>query len=142
MSDINQHSSPESAVEIRVADINTDKTRKADDSDTLYRVCFTLSQNPTQAWRGIFASQWGALRGTQTQPWPEAVIDGRFLFVDCSLRDVQGMYLPVLKKAVAATNEGYKGYAQEQATEQGRREDVWKIERKAVDDMVKSLDFE
>jgi hypothetical protein len=142
MSDTSQNSSAESAAEIRIVGINTDKTRKAIDSDTNYHVYFTLSQNPTQAWRGIFTDEWKALDITQTRPWPEAVIDGGFLFIDCTLQEVQATHLPVLKKAVAATNKRYKQYVQDQATEQEHRDDVWKQERKAVDAMAESLHFE
>jgi hypothetical protein len=142
MSDTSQNSSAESAAEIRIVGINTDKTRRAIDSDTNYHVYFTLSQNPTQAWRGIFTGEWKALDITQTRPWPEAVIDGGFLFINCNLQEVQTPYLPLLKKAVAATNKAYQRHVRAEATEQMRREEVWKQERKNVSEMAELLHFE
>ena len=59
----------------------------------------------------------------------------------CTLQEIVA-HLPVLKKAVAATNKTYKQYVQEHATEQEYREDVWKQERKAIDDIAKSLRFD
>jgi hypothetical protein len=47
-----------------------------------------------------------------------------------------------LKKAIEATNVAYKQYAREQVTEEERQADVWKQERKTVEDMAESLKFE
>ena len=97
---------------------------------------FELSGTPSPAWRDIFGGEWNDL-----SPLQEAGIDGRFLVMHCPLQKIE-VHLPVLKKAFAATNEAYIQYAREQATEQERREDVWKDERKTVKDMAKSLSFD
>jgi hypothetical protein len=100
-------------------------------------VYFELSGTPPLAWRDIFGREWKALNPTQ-----EAGIDGRFLVMHCPLQEVATAHLPALKKAVEATNVAYKQYAREQVTEEERRADVWKEERKAVEEMAKSLRFE
>jgi len=99
-------------------------------------VYFELSRTPPTAWKNIFAREWN-----DVNPMQEAGIDGGFLVMHCPLQKVT-VHFPVLKKVVAATNEAYKQYAKEQATEQERREDVWKDERKTVEDVAKSLHFE
>lgn len=71
-----------------------------------------------------------------------AIVDGRFLMVHCPLQEISAAYLPILKKAVAATNTSYKPYTIEQATELEQREDVWKQERKTVNDLAESLLFD
>ena len=85
----------------------------------------------------IFGREWKGLNLTQ-----EADIDGAFLVLHCQLHEVAATQLPALKKAVAATNEAYKRYAQKEATALEHREDVWKQERKDVDAMATSLRFD
>ena len=140
MSETNQNPSIDSTIEIRIVGLNRDKTRGTNGSDTEYHVYFELSGTPSQAWRNIFEREWMAM--TQPPLWQEASIDNRFLVMHCHLQDIAATHLSVLKKAVAATNIAYINYAQEQATEQEHREDVWKNERKAVDEMAESLHFE
>jgi hypothetical protein len=136
MSETNQKSSLEFTPDIRIVRLNTEKTRRIIGSFTGYQVYFELSETAPPAWRDIFAREWSDLN-----PLQEAGIDGRFLVMHCPLQKI-AVHLPVMKKAVAATNEAYKQYAQGQATEQKRREDVWKDERKTVEDIAKSLRFE
>ncbi|MBI1804806.1 MAG: hypothetical protein HY033_13370 [Ignavibacteriae bacterium] len=143
MSDTQQHSSAASTAEIRIVGLNTDKTRKTEKSDTLYQVYFELSGTPSQTWRNSFEREWKALNPAfrQQAGWQEASIDREFLVIHCTLQEV-ATQLQVLKKAIAATNKTYEHDVQEQAAEQERRDDVWKLERKAVDDMAKSLRFD
>jgi hypothetical protein len=137
MADTDEDSSTQSSPEIRLVGLNTDKTRRTLGSTTVYQVYFELSGNPHLAWREIFGREWKDLNPTQ-----EAGIDGRFLVMHCPLQEIATTHLPALKKAVEATNVAYKQYAQEQVTEEEHRADVWKEERKAVEDMAKSLRFE
>ena len=136
MPETSKNSSVGSTAHIRLVRLNTDKTRRIDGSFTGYQVYFELSQTPPTAWKDIFAREW-----SDVNPMQEAGIDGGFLVMHCPLQKV-AFHLPVLKKVVAATNEAYKQYAKEQATEQERREDVWKDERQTVEDVAKSLHFE
>jgi hypothetical protein len=128
---------PESGPDIRIVGLNADKTQRTLGSYSVYQVYFELSGNPPLLWRDIFGREWKNLNPTQ-----EAGIDGRFLIMHCPLQEVATTHLPALKKAVTATNVAYKQYAREQVTEEERRADVWKEERKAVEDMAKSLRFE
>jgi hypothetical protein len=143
MSQTKRNTSVESTGDIRIARINTDKTRKTNGSYTEYQVYFEMSGTPLQAWRDIFGREWKDLMSTSgSKAGSQAAdIDGRFLVVHCPLEEVAAIHLPVLKKAVAATNTAYKRYVQEHATEQKHRNDVWKQERKAVEDMAELLHF-
>lgn len=60
----------------------------------------------------------------------------------CPLQEIATTHLPALKKGVEATNVAYKQYARDQVTEEERKADVWKEERKTVEDMAKTLRFE
>jgi hypothetical protein len=133
----NDSPSTKSTPEIRIVGLNTDKTRRTLGSYTVYQVYLELSGTPPLAWSDIFGREWKDLNPTQ-----EAGIDGRFLVMHCPLKEVAGTHLPALKKAVQATNVAYKQFAREQAAEEQRRADVWKEERKAVEEMAKSLQFE
>jgi hypothetical protein len=137
MANTNENSSTMSAPEIRIVRLITDKTRRTLGSTTVYQVYFELSDNPTFAWRDIFGQEWKKLNPSQ-----EAGIDGRFLVLHCLLQDIATTHLPALKKAVEATNVAYRQYTRDQVTEEARKADVWKQERKTVEDMAKTLKFE
>jgi len=136
MAHIEESSLTASTPEVQIVGLNTDKTRRTLGSYTVYQVYFELSGNPPLAWREIFGREWKDLNPTQ-----EAGIDGRFLVMHCPLQTVPTTHLPALKKAVEATNVAYRQYAREQVTEEERRGDVWKQERKTVEDMAKALKF-
>ncbi|MDL1891507.1 hypothetical protein FBQ87_01255 [Sphingobacteriales bacterium CHB3] len=137
MSETGKNTLTKSDFEIRIAGLNTDKTRTSLGSSTIYQVYFQLSQAPPLAWRDIFGREWKDLN-----PLQEAGIDGEFLVMHCPLQEVASIHLPALKKAVGATNIAYKQHAREQATEDMRKANVWGDERKTVEDMARSLDFE
>ncbi|MGA9120050.1 MAG: hypothetical protein WB699_11870 [Bacteroidota bacterium] len=137
MADILKDPSPKSTPEIRIVGLNADKTRKTPGSYTLHQVHFELSGNPPLAWRDIFGREWNDLDRAQ-----EAGVDGRFLVICCPIQEVATIHLPVLKKAVEATNIAYKQHVREQAREEVRKNGVWKQDRKAVEDVAKALEFE
>jgi hypothetical protein len=137
MSESPKDSSAETAPEIRIERVNTDKTRKDVGSDTIYHVYFELSAHPPTEWTIIFGREWKGLNRKQ-----ETNIDGGFLVLHCELNEVATTQLPALKKAVASANAVYKRYVEKEATDREHREDVWKQERKEVDAMASSLQFE
>jgi hypothetical protein len=137
MGDTTQDLSTKPTLDIRILGLNTDKTRRTLGSTTVYQVYFELSGSPPLAWRDIFGKEWKLLNPTQ-----EAGIDGKFLMMHCPLQEIAATHLPLLKKAVEATNVAYERFAQEAETEEEHRVDVWKEERKAVEDMAKSLRFD
>ena len=89
----------------------------------------------------LFEQEWKALNVGQPLVLQEATVERAFVMMQCPLGEVAG-HLPVLKQAVAATNIAYERYKREQASEQKEREDVWKNERKSVEDLAKSLHFD
>ncbi len=131
----------ESTNETRIRGINTDKTRKVTGSETVYQVYLELSALPPQGWSTLFEKEWTALNVGQPLALQEAIVERAFLMIQCPLAEVAG-HLPVLKQAVAAANRAYERYKREQASEQKDREDVWKDERKSVEDLAKSLHFD
>ena len=137
MADTDEDTSTKPTPEIRIVRLNTDRTRRTLGSTTVYQVYFELSVTPSWAWRDIFGREWKNLN-----PKQEAGIDGRFLVMHCPLQEIAATHLPALKKAVEATNVAYKQYARDQVTEEERKADVWKQERKTVEDMAKALKFE
>ncbi len=136
MTDTNEETSGKPTSEIRIVGLNTDKTRKTLGSDTVYQVYFELSEVPPPAWREIFGRSW-----KNVNPAQEAGLDGTFLVMHCPLQEIAATNLPALKKAIEATNVEYKEFVRKQVTEEERKEDVWKNERKTVEDMAESLKF-
>jgi len=141
MTGTDHNHSEESSIDIRIVGLNTEKTRKMIGSDTVYQVYFALSGSPPLSWRTAFEQEWKALNSGQLLSLQEASIDRAFLVIHCPLQEV-AKHVPVLKKAVAATNITYQQYVLKQATEQKEREDVWKDERRTVEDVAKSLHFD
>lgn len=88
-------------------------------------------------WREIFGREVRNL-----DPELEAAVDGRFLVMLSTLQDVAGKHLAALKKAVAETNGAYRQYVEEQTTAREDPKRGSNEERKAVDDLAESLDFQ
>ena len=137
MNVMKEDTSPTSTSEIRITGLNTDKTRRTLGSKTVYQVYFELSGHPSSQWRDIFGVEWKTVN-----PKQEAGIDGRFLVMHCPLQEVAATHLPALKTAVEATNAAFKQHAREQAAEEEHKAEVWKEERKVVEDMARTLTFE
>lgn len=143
MSEILQNTLQKSSIDIQITGLNADKTRKISRSDKSYNIYFELSDVPTQVWKIIFEREWKAMisashsNGAMT----EAGIDRGFLVIHCPLKEVPVLYLPVLKQAVAAANEEYDQYVQQQEVEHTRRESIWKEEREEVSKMAEALHF-
>lgn len=137
----NQASPVESAINIRIVGINTDKTRRMIGSEQVYQVYFELSGAPPQGWRTIFEQEWKSINAGQPLALQASSVERSFLMVHCPLQEIVN-HLPALKKAVAATNIAYEQYAQKQASDEKDRENAWKDERKTVEDVAKSLQFD
>ena len=137
MAENDENSSIKSTSPIRIVGLNTDKTRRTLGSTTVYQVYFELSEIPPLAWREIFGRSWKVLNPTR-----EAGIDGKFLVMHSPLQDIALTQLPALKKAVEEANAAYEQYAREQVIVNERKVDIWKEERKTVEDIAKSLRFD
>jgi|WetSurMetagenome_2_1015567.scaffolds.fasta_scaffold403286_1 hypothetical protein len=127
--------------DIRIIGINTDKTRRISDSETVYHVYFELSESPSVLWRSAFEKEWSALNTGQQLAKIDAGIDGAILIIQCKLDDIAG-YLSLLKKAVAATNRAFEILVTNQNAVDKNREDLWKNERSTVERYAKLLRFD
>ena len=107
MIETNHHVSTESTADIRIVRLKGSKTPGTNGSDPLYQVFFELSGTPTKEWTNIFDGEWKDLHTAATDRKQEANVVREFLVILCPLLDIGGVYLPVLKKAVAATNKKY-----------------------------------
>ncbi|HWP83440.1 MAG TPA: hypothetical protein VNN76_12395 [Bacteroidota bacterium] len=147
---ITENATPtDSTPTIRMISLNREKTRKTekrlrgiDAAIPVYQVYFDLSDHPSQAWGATFENEWNTLNLKSSQSPREAIIDGRSLVIHCPLREVTSIQVPLLKKAVAAANTSYHRHLHELAVRQQQRNDVWRVERKAVDDLADSLKFD
>lgn len=137
MSEHFKDTSTEADPDIWIERVITEKTRKDFGSETVYHVYFKLSGHPPPGWRNMFGEEWKRLNLSQ-----RTSIDGPFLVLHCQLPEVAGTLLPALKKAVAATGEAYKRYAQKEAIALDRRKEAWNQERKDVETMASSLRFD
>jgi hypothetical protein len=109
MSETNKLPSIESTPDIRIMRLKGDKTRESKGSNVVYRVLFELSATPSIAWTNIFKMVWQGLNPMSASGLRlEANVDRGFLVIRCPLQEIAGVHLPVLKKAVAATNTRYR----------------------------------
>lgn len=129
---------------IRITGLNKDKTRKMERSETMYRIFFELSENPPIVWKKIFEQEWKTASASFAPPNSshETAIDRGFLVIHAPLAEVATHYLPALKNTVAAANKGYAQYDLLQAQVHVQKENVWKDERKLVDELATTLMFE
>jgi hypothetical protein len=127
----------ESMIDIRIERLNAENTRLINGSYTRYHVYFELSGTPPPLWREIFERE---LRNLD--PGQEATVDGRFLVMLSPLDEIAATRLAVLKKAVAETNGAYRKHIQEGAEVREHRNRGSDEERKVVDDLADSLDFQ
>jgi hypothetical protein len=127
--------------DIRIIGINTDKTRRISDSETVYHVFFELSESPSVLWRSAFEQEWHVQNTGQPLVKIDAGIDRAFLVIECTLEDIAG-YLPLLKKAVAATNCASEILVTRQDAVDKNRADRWKNERSTVERYAKLLRFD
>jgi len=141
MTETNKNMNAQATEDIRIVRLNSDKTRKTSGSDIIYQVYFELSGTPHHAWRNIFDGEWKALNPDQPHLWQAASIERLFLLMHCPLKEI-AVHLPVLQKAISLANNRYKQYVKERTSEQERREDAWKDERDAVDEIAESLHFD
>jgi hypothetical protein len=123
--------------DITIVRVNTDKTRKDLGSESIYHVYFELSGYPPVGWIPLFQHE---LRSTH--PTAMVSMDGTFLILHCPLAEVGSIYLPALKRAVAAANAAFDAYALTKADELETLKDVWKHEREDVEGMAISLRFD
>ena len=132
-----------SQTSIRITGLNKDKTRRADTSNGLYHVYFELSEIPPQEWKQLFDEQWkiASAATVSKKKMNDAAIDRGFLTVLCSLSDVASIYLPELKKAIAAANILFDQYEEGEEKKLKDREQVWIDERNAIDELEKTLKF-
>lgn len=129
---------------IRITGLNKDKTRRMERSETMYRVFFELSENPPIVWKKIFEQEWKMASASFAPPEDphETAIDRGFLVIHSPLTEVADKYLPALRKTVATANANYAQYDLLQAQVHKQKENIWKDERKLVDELAMTLAFE
>ena len=141
MVETKQNSSVESNTCIRIVRINAYKTRRVTGWEVEYQIYFELSTIPPQGWSNIFEQQWKALSAGQRLSVPETSIESARLVIHCPIQEV-AEHLPILKKAVASANLAYDQYSLKRSAELKDRENVWKDERKIVEDVANTLRFD
>lgn len=124
---------------IRILRLNSDRTRRVAGTAE-YDAAFELSASPPGSWRDLFIRAWRAL--TPAPLWERVTVEGGFLILRCRLEELRPVHLPVLRLAVEATETAFRTYQADEAAALKRREDVWKDERKAVDEVAASLHFD
>jgi hypothetical protein len=107
MIEMNQHTSVRSADDIRIVRLKGNKIRETAKEKPLYQVFFELSETPTKEWSHIFDEEWKGLHTAIADSTQEANVVKEFLVIVCPLLEIGGVYLPVLKKTVDATNRKY-----------------------------------
>jgi hypothetical protein len=123
-------------MDVRIIRLNTDKTRKDMGSDSLYHVYFELSGYPPVGWSMLYQREWKESHENLTTS-----LDGAFLVIHCRLDEVKSV-LPALKKAVDTTNTAFRLRSRSEEIAVERRQNIWKEERRDVDAMAGTLQFD
>jgi hypothetical protein len=91
--------------EIRIVDLEVERTEQSPTASGLRLMHLSLSANPPDEWTQIFDQERGFARHTM---WREARIEGRHIVVDCLPEELEQYHLRDLKQDVATTNGKYR----------------------------------
>lgn len=126
---------------VSITGINRDKTRRITGPGVRYQVYFELSGSPGRAWRALFDTEWVAAGRAEPEGRLDACVDRNFLVAYCTLEQIGNPLLPLLKKAVAATNVAYSAHLIVESEKERVAARVWTDERAELDRVADGLDF-
>lgn len=106
--------------DIRIVEIDTEASRPVGTGERQL-VVLRLSGTPTPQWKEMFEGAWKlhAYRGKRDVHFLLATME-----MVSSVDDVVAHHLPELRKLIAATNEAYRRYLEEDRMLHGRNPDV------------------
>jgi hypothetical protein len=124
--------------DIRILDIDKEKTYNPDPEKALYNVHFRLSDYPPSEWVDIFDAERQFPRHTM---WRKAWIEGNYVVVYCVPEEIKRYHLRDIKQDVETCNEKYRQYLNREAVQRAREAQKALEEKNALDSALDGLDL-
>ncbi len=125
--------------EIKIVDLDVEKTRPSNEASGLRHMFLKLSAFPTNEWVQIFQSERSFPRHTM---WRHAWIEGQYIVVDCVPEEIERYHLKDLKEDVASTTAKYVSYLQRMEAENERQQKQEAVEREKLANLKGKLKFD
>ena len=124
--------------EIRILDVDKEKTYNPNPEKALYNVYFQLSYHPPSEWVDIFDTERQFPRHTV---WRKAWIEGKYVVVHCVPEEVKRYHLRDIKEDVETCNEKYRLNLHREALQRVREEKRAIEEKNALDSALDDLEL-
>lgn len=115
--------------DIKIVGLNTDKTRRI--AGRQYHVYFELSKKPEIAWANIFDEKFKE----------KCFVSEKFILLSCMVEEIS-TWLSTLKSAIIDVNKLFDEYIAEKEKELRLINEANENERKIVEDIANSLNFD
>ena len=125
--------------EIKIVDLDIDKTRPSNKASGLRHMFLALSSSPPREWVDIFKNERSFPRHTM---WRDAWIEGNYIVVDCVPEEMQQYHLRDLKEDVSNANSKYKDHLVRVDAQNERKMKDAEEERNRLAELKKELDFD
>lgn len=127
--------------DIKIVDLDQDRTYNPDTSRLLYNVYFKLSTSPPPAWQEIFDAERRSQRHRHSM-LRRAWIEGSYIVVHAPLEEIEEYHLPDLKEDVKNTNLKYREYLTQKAKLEAQQQVHQKQEQKKISSLRDNLRFD
>ena len=124
--------------DIRIIDLDTNRTYNPDPVKKLYNVYLKLSAPPPADWAQIFDSERQFPRHSM---WRHAWVEGLYIVVHAPLEEIEKCHLPDLREDVQKTNSKYRAYLTQKAAAEVEEGAFRGREREEIDELRKKLGF-
>jgi len=118
--------------DIKIFEIDENRTYKPDDTKALFNVYLKLSSQPSYDWQKIFEAERKFPRHTM---WRRAWIDGSYIVIHCGLEEIEKFHLDDLQEDVNNSNKKYRDYL----TEEARKDSKETLYKKSVKDKLTEI---
>jgi hypothetical protein len=125
--------------DIRMTGLDTNKSHDAPSQDGTYRLYLTLSDTPPATWRDIFGREH---RTPRSPIWREAIVEGMYMLMTCTLEELENSQLQFLKEDVKNTNEKFRRSIAEQEEQAERSRQSKEDRQKRLEEVRDRLKFD
>lgn len=125
-------------IDIKIRDLDLERSYKPDESKFLYNMYLKLSTRPSDDWIQIFNAERRFPRHTM---WRDAWIEKDFIVILCVPKELEKFHLGDLKEDAVNANTKYRQYLFEQAQREIKEKDHEKTETEKLQNLKKRLDF-
>ncbi|MGR9107748.1 MAG: toll/interleukin-1 receptor domain-containing protein [Gammaproteobacteria bacterium] len=132
------HEELEGFLDIRILNVDKEKTYNPNPEKALYNVYFRLSEHPPSEWVEIFDAERQFPRHNM---WRRAWVEGKFVGVYCVPEEVKRYHLRDIKQDVETCNEKYRQYLHREGMQKAREAKKENEEKNALNSALDGLDL-